>query len=231
MIDKKISVSEQVADLPIEAQLIFTWSIPHSDDLGLLPRSARTLKAMVVPMLDMTVEDFGNHLEAIVRQGLYSVYQHTDGTEWLRVTKFSQHQTLKKDRKPQTNLAGIGSWSDADALGFHLEDNGNPREEKRREEKGTEKNILNEVERNFDAFWVEYPNKTSKKKAHQTWLKLKPTGELFAAVMKGLEKAKRSAQWQKDGGQYIPHPTTWLNQERWTDEGAVGAPKPKSDKF
>ena len=49
MIDKKISVSEQVANLPIEAQLLFTWMIPHADDVGLLPYSARTIKALVIP--------------------------------------------------------------------------------------------------------------------------------------------------------------------------------------
>ena len=26
------------------------------------------------------------------------------------------------------------------------------------------------------------------------------------------------AQLQKDGGQFVPHPTTWLNQRRWEDE-------------
>jgi len=26
------------------------------------------------------------------------------------------------------------------------------------------------------------------------------------------------SQWTKDGGQFIPHPATWLRQERWTDE-------------
>lgn len=231
MIDKKISFSEQVANLPVEAQLIFTWSIPHSDDLGILPRSARSLKAMVVPMWDMTVEAFGNHLEAIIKQGLYQVYKHSDGEEYLRVTKFSQHQTLKKDRKPQTMLAGVDTWEAAEALGFHVEDDGNPREEKRSKVKRKEKNLLtDEVEKNFELFWAAYPNKTAKKKAHDVWLKLQPTGALFAAITQGLEKAKRSAQWQKDGGQYIPHPTTWLNQERWTDEGAA-VPKKKSDKF
>ena len=29
---------------------------------------------------------------------------------------------------------------------------------------------------------------------------------------------KRSEQWTKDGGQFIPNPTTWLNGRRWEDE-------------
>ena len=39
-----------------------------------------------------------------------------------------------------------------------------------------------------------------------------------------------SAQWQRDNGQYIPHPATWLNQGRWDDEltpaGARGTSRP-----
>lgn len=137
MIDKKISVSEQVANLPVEAQLLFTWSIPHADDLGLLPYSSRTIKALIVPMLDITVETIGNHLESIVHQGLYEVYEHA-GQKYLRIVKFNSHQTLKKDRKPNTYLANIDSWNQVEELGFQMEDNGNPTELKRTEVKRTE---------------------------------------------------------------------------------------------
>jgi hypothetical protein len=41
-------------------------------------------------------------------------------------------------------------------------------------------------------------------------------------ILAGLEKAKQSRQWMKDGGAFIPHPTTWLNGERWNDEVVEG---------
>ncbi|MGI8419493.1 MAG: hypothetical protein ACR2LN_02505 [Candidatus Levyibacteriota bacterium] len=103
MIDKKISVSEQVANMPIEAQLIFTWMIPHADDFGLLPSSPRTLKALVCPMLDITAEDVGIHLETMMENKLISVFEY-QGKKYYRVNNFSQHQILKKDRQPQTIL-------------------------------------------------------------------------------------------------------------------------------
>jgi hypothetical protein len=37
-------------------------------------------------------------------------------------------------------------------------------------------------------------------------------------MVRAIEKQKRSKQWQKDGGSYIPYPATWLNQGRWMDE-------------
>ena len=30
-----------------------------------------------------------------------------------------------------------------------------------------------------------------------------------------------TAQWTKEGGQYIPNPTTWLNQGRWDDKTEI----------
>ena len=36
--------------------------------------------------------------------------------------------------------------------------------------------------------------------------------------MGGLERAKKSRDWIKDAGQYIPYAATWLNGERWKDE-------------
>ena len=38
------------------------------------------------------------------------------------------------------------------------------------------------------------------------------------AVLAALELQKGSQQWQRDGGRYVPHPATWLNQGRWQDE-------------
>ena len=233
MIDKKISVSEQVADLAVEAQLIFTWSIPHSDDFGLLPSSYRTLKAVVVPMWDMSMETFGNHMDAIIKQGLYKKFTHNK-TEYIHITRFAKHQTLKRDRKPNTLLSGIQSWDEMEALGFHLEYTGIPSKEKRSKVKITEASKRSQLQvlKNFEFFWVQYPNKTAKKKALQSWLKINPEegGILFSAIMKGLNTAKRSSQWTESGGKYIPHPTTWLNQERWNDEGSKVAKK-KSDSF
>jgi len=129
MIDKKISVSEQVANLPIPAQLLFTWAIPHSDDIGLLPCSERTLKALVLPMIDMPLIEFSQLIAKIVEQGLWQVYEH-NGEKFYRIVKFREHQTLKKDRQPQTilNIAlsekPKDSWKTLEDLGFHMEDGG-----------------------------------------------------------------------------------------------------------
>lgn len=71
----------------------------------------------------------------------------------------------------------------------------------------------------FDLFWKQYPRKEKKKNALEAWSKLKLNNEQFFQVSAALAKQKMSDQWTRDGGKYIPHPTTWINGRRWEDEG------------
>lgn len=70
----------------------------------------------------------------------------------------------------------------------------------------------------FEAFWTAYPKKKSKGQALSAWKKLKPDSSLQVVILKAIEAQKRSPDWQKDKGQYIPYPTTWLNAMAWEDE-------------
>ena len=40
-------------------------------------------------------------------------------------------------------------------------------------------------------------------------------------LLVALEAQKKSSQWTKDNGQFIPHAATWLNGKRWEDQLAV----------
>jgi hypothetical protein len=70
----------------------------------------------------------------------------------------------------------------------------------------------------FELFWEVYPRKVAKKKALQIWRRISPAPSLVEKIMSALKLARESDQWRKDDGRFIPHPTTWLNQERWNDE-------------
>lgn len=70
----------------------------------------------------------------------------------------------------------------------------------------------------FPKFWKLYPNKKGKAAAEKAWAKLKVNDELFALIAQGLAKQCVTSAWMKDGGQFIPHPATWLNGKRWEDE-------------
>lgn len=69
----------------------------------------------------------------------------------------------------------------------------------------------------FQEFWKAYPKKAGKGAAEKAWKKAKNRPSI-QAILAAIATQKRSEQWQKDGGQYIPNPATWLNQGRWEDE-------------
>lgn len=72
--------------------------------------------------------------------------------------------------------------------------------------------------RGFEKFWGVYPKKRSKGDAEKAWNAMKPNEQLQDRIFDALERAKTSAQWQKDGGQFIPYPATWLRAKGWEDE-------------
>lgn len=78
----------------------------------------------------------------------------------------------------------------------------------------------------FNTFWLAYPKKKSKGQAEKTWAKINPDNGLFDEIMQGLERAKKSKDWKKDGGQFMQHPSTWLNAKGWEDEHDRGPDDP-----
>lgn len=74
----------------------------------------------------------------------------------------------------------------------------------------------------FARFWRAYPRKVKREHALKAWRVLKPSPELTDAILAAIEQHKHTDDWVKDGGKYIPHPTTWLNGRRWEDD--LGAP-------
>jgi len=73
----------------------------------------------------------------------------------------------------------------------------------------------------FNQFWEAYPNKKGKVVARKAFEKLNTDKSLLQAILKGIERYKKTRQWMKDNGDYIPNPSTFLNQRRWEDEVKV----------
>jgi len=72
----------------------------------------------------------------------------------------------------------------------------------------------------FENFWQAYPRKVGKGAAWKKWKTQKCellNGQIAAALRWQIE----SNDWRKDGGQFVPHPETYLNQRRWEDSPGV----------
>lgn len=73
----------------------------------------------------------------------------------------------------------------------------------------------------FNRFWAAYPRHVGKQVAVKAFEKIHPDEETLTAMLTAIEWQRNTRQWRENGGQFIPHPSTWLNQRRWEDERPV----------
>lgn len=121
-------------------------------------------------------------------------------------------ETKKKNAERQRRYRENHKAESNDKRNVTVTSQSNAREEKRREESKP-----NATPSGFAEFWIAYPKKAGKGAAEKAFSKAKVNGRL-PEVLKAIEEQKQSAQWQKDGGQFIPNPATWISQRRWEDE-------------
>lgn len=74
----------------------------------------------------------------------------------------------------------------------------------------------------FITFWEAYPVHANKVGARQEFAKIDAPLEV---LLESIDMWKRTDQWKKDGGQYIPYPAKWLKERRWEDSPKVNMPK------
>jgi hypothetical protein len=229
MISKSISTSTKLSKVSDFAALLFTWIQPHCDDGGNMDADPIVVRGLVVPMRKQTVEEVAVALKELEGVGLISPYE-VNGTQYLHVEQFEKHQTLRGDRPdfryPDNPMATIGKPS-----GNQRSTNVKPN---RTEQNGTERNrtgMRDKPQVSFDEFWNAYPRKVGKPAASRAYARHHVTPELQKKMLEAIERHKKSKQWMKDGGQFIPYPATWLNQERWNDDIEAGKQKVGGGKF
>ena len=113
--------------------------------------------------------------------------------------------------------------------------------EKEKEINKNDKNVINnnplypplkeEGDELFSLFWSNYPKKVGKGYAKKCFDKIKPSRELVDTMVKAINAQRKSEAWQRDKGQYIPNPSTWLNQQRWEDDLNVDLTDPLEDEI
>lgn len=91
----------------------------------------------------------------------------------------------------------------------------------------------------FAEFWQTYPRRVAKKYAEQCWrravrdiAKEKKIGQEAAARWLNDRVAAFAKSEAGNRGEFVPHPSTWLNQGRYDDDleawgGLAAAEKPK----
>lgn len=114
------------------------------------------------------------------------------------------------------NPANYESNSEGQAKAMRKQQSSSTIYKKNKEEKECNKYICS-----FETFWNKYPKKVGKTKAEVSYSRKATSKEKEQQIFDGLEKYIKKWKLENTDKQYIPNPTTWLNQERWNDEVEV----------
>lgn len=196
------------------ARILFEGLWCYADRAGRFEVRPKKMKAEILPYDngDITVM-----LQELYDKGFVRFYS-VNGINYGEVLNFLKHQnphhTEKPSEIPEFDVNGeitvierlIHGKNPADSL---IPDSLIP----------DKKNTSNQHQYsiNFLQFWKLYPRKVGKRTAFQSWRRLKCDDKL-TEILEAVKLQKESEEWEKNGGEFIPHPTKWLNRAGWEDE-------------
>ena len=211
--------AEQKEKLPLRLAFIGLWTA--ADKEGRFKWQPRALKLDCLPYEDC---DFSRVLDALATRGFIQKYEH-EGQFYGVIPSWKAHQVINNretestlpDPHESTILTREARVDDATGTRLkHAQGEG-----KGREGKGKGKEGEGRVD-DFDIFWKAYPKKTGIDDARRAFAKRNVDGDLLNTMLAAIEAQSASSQWKKDDGQFIPNPSTWLNQGRWQDQVFTG---------
>lgn len=226
VIKESICDSERINRLSPFEEVTFYRLLVNADDYGCFDARDMVIKSRLFPLREIKTTEIKKTVERLADVGLITLYT-VNGKPYLIINKWGEHQRLRVSRHkyPTPDEADQPGESDnsrrvAASCGDLPLDARAHKESESESESETESETKTRKARVswFDRFWAEYPKKVSKAAAKKAFEKLNPTEELVNVIMLAIAKQKNSEQWQKDGGQFIPYPATWLNGQRWEDE-------------
>ncbi len=210
--------SPRMAKLGWAEEVFYRRILSVVDDFGRYYADPGMLRAACYPrqLSKVTDPDIGKWLQVIAAAGLVRVYPALDGESYLEVLNFGQQMRAKHSKYPDPVSTCVAD-AQQPLANAHLDVSVSVSVEKTSSPAATDC---------FEEFWQAYPRKVGKLAAIKAFSKHNPP---IAQVLRAIETQAKSEAWRKDGGQFIPHPSTWLNEGRWQDEGVVllAAPTPK----
>lgn len=222
--------SDTLSEVSRGTRWTFAGLWTYADDAGRARDDARLVKAALYPLDDdMTLEVVVDDLEQLHQVGAICRYE-VDGKRFLHMPRWSEHQRINRPTAsklppcPEHEQGENGHVvSPHDTL---TEDSLRTHRGKGKEGKGKERNTnahrasatsesVNPLDHDFDDWWQHYPRKVGKgqaRKAYRAARKKVDHDTLVAAI-----KAQAMPLMAK-GPEFCPHPSTWLNGERWADQ-------------
>lgn len=219
IIKESICDNEKIAALKDFDFRLWVGLITQADDAGRGDARPQIIKGRVFPLREqVTHKNIADGLNALASTGLISLYT-VGGKPFFWFPGWAEHQRVREckpkfpgpeesDILPQSAASCGELPQSAASCGLNpIQSNTNPNTNPNPKRAGVR-------EDDFERFWSVYPKKVGKGEAKKAFSKVSVAVD---TLIQAVERQKRSEQWSKDGGRYIPNPATWLNQGRWDD--------------
>ena len=212
IIKNEFWTDDKILDLDPLERLLFIGIWNFSDDEGILKNNGKVLKAKIFPGDDITASDIDLMLKNLVSVGLLTINKdHT----LLQVTNWLDHQKINRPTPSKYEFVrGETASFIEDSVKSHGSLTTN-----RIEKNIKKKNIKHQTNKQdplFDAFYSKYPRKVSKQASIKAFNKLTAKNK-----KKAIETIDSHIKYWTDNDtqiEHIPHPSSWLNQERFDDQ-------------
>ena len=205
IIKDSIRTSKSVNALTDFQFRLWLYLITYVDDYGRGSADAEILKGFVFPRRKSVTEaQIQRGLDDLATTGMIRLYE-ADGEPYFCFPNWDKHQRI------QTKRSKFPDPTESTVIHRESPLESNPIQSEYKSESKSESNARGA----FDVFWAAYPKKVGKEAARKAFAKV---GVSVDVLVNAVEQQKLSAQWQKDNGQFIPNPATWINQGRWEDE-------------
>ena len=219
IIKESICVSESIDSLNWFEEVLFYRLIVNCDDFGRFDGRVPVVKNRLFPLKDnVTAKAVKDGINKLASIGLVRMYE-CDGKPYLCLPTWNDHQSVRAKRSkypaPDDGVNTheiICNQANANVPVIQSESNTIS------ESKSNAISVRETREEAFEKFWSAYPRKEGKQSAKKSFEKVTVSVDVLLAA---IEQQKKSVQWSKDNGQFIPYPATWLNGKRWEDQVIV----------
>jgi hypothetical protein len=237
IVRETILTSGTVDALSESDELFYRRLINVVDDFGRFDGRPRMILAACYPLRAhlIGIENICAHIQACEKNGLIIVYE-VSGKQYLQLFKLGEPRAkTSKFPEPPTDARACAQMRPYSPYALRLTPTPTPTPiasdlsaaplaplegviKPCESPKPSAKKNMETVPPGFARFWEAWPpghfRKKGQAKCIARWKRMNLEA-ITDSVLGALEKSKRSPDWTKDGGQFIPGPLPWINDTPW----------------
>ena len=209
ILQKTFWTSESILELELYERLLFLGMTNHADDEGIIKTSPKALKAKVFPADNISINQIQKGLDNMHK---LSLIEYNEDRTLCRFVNWTDYQKISKPYPSKFNFVEESKSDSVNGSGMVQEcsipnNNNNSNNNKKNNNK---ENL------EFDVWYALYSRKIGKPKAEKAFNLCLQVYDL-EVIMNGTQKWVDYWNNSHTEKRYIPHPTTFLNQERFVD--------------